>query len=329
MKFFPFALFLLLAVGCLPPEPRNHNPEIIDRLACQLNGPVYSFLGDAFYVDENGARQYLDSTVVVPAWLPVESGRMVFNQEGLLTNYSREYKEDSDFHWEDYQIEYSETGLPATMTLDASTMWEEMKVLYLFVDRRIDRQEQLSASSNHVIGSIEYFYDDRGRLKRQTEYWESDSFRSRRPDAVTHYTYPNNYVEVEEYYSKEEGRQSKGPILTHKIIRTFDRQGRVIEEKVDAIEDGTRRFVYNEQNQILVEKYFNAIGQLLRSWTYTYDAFGNVLQFKFWDKEEEGYSYRCEYLFDEQQNWTEKKVYLGEEAAPDFVLTRQYFYYKF
>ncbi len=260
----------------------------------------------------------------LPAWLPIAEHVKEWDDQGLLQKHIIGQR-------------YS-TGAPDTLLFIYDEMGRLKEKRRRSVEPSANRWYTYKYNSDgqynaiNVLRSNEqldsvflYNYDSEGVLRSVSEFHNEEDYLDFVPTLVRKFFYPVKNMIREDFYPRNP--YTGKHYYAKKITKKFKNNGRLFEKVVESGGKTTYQYEYDRAGRLQTIQTLDEYKQLIEQTTFEYDSFGNIV-LKSFQSDVGSYAYRCTYTYDDQQNWTTKKIRLADDANPAFLVKRTFNYWE-
>jgi hypothetical protein len=258
----------------------------------------------------------------LPDWLPIEEYSKIFNEQGQLVEetigslYSTVVPDTLIYS-------YDEEGKLYEKSFRSDQSSENRLTKYMYnVDDQMNAVNVLLPDGD-IDSVFLYNYDSEGVLRSINEFHNPEDYEEFVATLIRKYFYTvKNMIRID-YYGKNP--YTGKHYYAKRITRKYRPNGQLFEEKIES--GGTTVYKYEYNKAGLPESIltYDGSNQLIEKTDFEYDDYGNTV-LKTFQSDVGAYSYRCAYTYDDQQNWTEKKIFIADGEEPSYVVQRTFTY---
>jgi YD repeat-containing protein len=282
------------------------------------NGPVRSVSVESFQTSP--ARQSITDSL--PEWLPIEEYSKTFNEKGQLveqtigTLYSTAAPDTLIY-------KYDEEGKLFEKSFRSAQLSENRLTKYMYnVDDQMNAINVLLPDGD-IDSVFLYNYDSEGTLRSINEFHNPEDYEEFVATLIRKYFYTvKNMIRIDHY---RKNPYTGKHYYAKRIIRKYRPGGELFEEKIESGGTTIYKYEYNNAGLPVSILTYDGSNQLIEKTSFEYDEYGNTM-LKTFQSDVGSYSYRCEYTYDDQQNWTEKKIFIADGEEPSYVVQRTFTY---
>jgi hypothetical protein len=288
-------------------------------------GPTY--LGKVKQVSVNSFKmspQKQEVTDSLSSWIPLEEYSRTFNENGQLIKetigalYSTEAQDTLS-----YQYDAEGKLLEKKYRSPQSAKNRITKYMYN-VDDQLNAINVMLPDNNLLDTVILYNYDSEGTLRSINEFHNKEDYDEFVATLVRKYFNTVKNMLRTDYYRKNP--YTGKHYYAKKITEKFRSNGQLFEEKIESGGTTIHKYEYNKANLLTAILTYDDLNQLIEKTAFEYDSYGNIV-LKTFQSDVGSYSYRCEYTYDDQQNWTEKRIFIADGETPAYVVERSFSYF--
>lgn len=294
-------------------------PEKQSEKGTEYNGAVQAVSVQSFKLSSGAQQTIVDS---LPSWLPIEEYSKTFDDEGLLLKettgslYSAAppdtliytYDEEGKLFEKKYRVTDPENNRLTRYMYNVDDQLNAINVL--LPDGEID-------------SVFLYNYDSEGTLRSVNEFHNPKDYEDFVATLVRKYFYTVKNMLRIDYYRKNP--YTGKHYYAKRITRKYKPNGQLFEEKIESGGTTVYKYEYNDSGFISNILTYDDANQLIEKTDFKYDAYGNIM-LKTFQSDVGSYSYRCEYTYDDQQNWIEKRIFIADGEEPSYMVKRTFSY---
>lgn len=258
----------------------------------------------------------------LPGWIPIEEYSKTFNDKGQLleqtlgTLYSSAPADTIAYNYDvEGKLFTKEFRSPEPdqnrLTKYMYNVDDQMNAINVFLpDQELDSVFLFNYDSEGVLRSINEFHNQKdyedfvATLVRKYFYTVKNMIR------IDHYG--KNPYTGKHYYAK-------------RVTKKFKSNGKLFEEKIESGGTTVHKYEYHKNGLLASILTYDGSNQLIEKTGIEYDQYGNTV-LKSFQSDVGSFSYRCEYRYDDQQNWIEKKIFIADGTEPSYIVQRSFTY---
>lgn len=284
-----------------------------------FNGAVRSVSVQSFKISPD--RQPITDSL--PGWLPIEEYSQTFNEQGQLVKetigslYSTAAPDTLIY-------KYDEEGKLFEKSFRSPQLSENRLTKYMYnVDDQMNAINVL-LPDGEIDSVFLYNYDSEGTLRSINEFHNPEDYEEFVATLIRKYFYTvKNMIRIDHY---RKNPYTGKHYYAKRITRKYKPNGQMFEEKIESGGTTVHKYEYNKTGLPETILTYDGSDQLIEKTDFEYDDYGNTV-LKTFQSDVGSYSYRCEYTYDDQQNWTEKKIFIADGEEPSYEVQRTFAYH--
>ncbi len=312
--------FLILTFLCFWAFACTSDKQLEEK--SDYRGTVQNVSVQSFKISAEDSSDQQAITDSLPSWLPIEEYSKVFDNQGRKERETIGALYNTDAP-DTLVYTYDEEGKLFEKKLKTSQPSNNRLTKYMYnVDDQLNAINVLLPDGT-IDSVFLYNYDSEGTLRSINEFHNPEDYEEFVPTLIRKYFYtvknmlridhyPKNPYTGKHYYAK-------------RITRKFKPDGQLFEEKIESGGTSVYKYEYNKAGLVISVLTYDDANQLIEKAEFEYDIYGNTV-LKTFQSDVDLYSFRCEYTYDDLQNWIEKKIFIADEVAPSYVVKRSFTY---